>query len=126
MKKLLSLLFMAFIPIVMMAYDVEINGIYYNLVNKNGSYSAIVTKGDNGYSGNIVIPSTINDNGITYSVSAIGEEAFSGCGGLTSIVIPDGVVSIGERAFYGCSNLTSIDIPEGVKKISNNTFAYCI
>lgn len=38
----------------------------------------------------------------------IGEGAFSGCSGLTSLNLPDGITSIGKYAFYGCSGLTSI------------------
>jgi hypothetical protein len=33
-QKLLTLLFMAFMPMVMMAYDTEVDGIYYNVVKK--------------------------------------------------------------------------------------------
>lgn len=39
------------------------------------------------------------------SVNSIGKEAFGGCSGLTSIVIPDSVTSIGSSAFSGCSGL---------------------
>lgn len=43
------------------------------------------------------------------SVTAIGDNAFSGCNGLSSIVIPDCITSIGECPFVFCnSNLTVI------------------
>lgn len=45
---------------------------------------------------------------IPNTVTAIGNSAFSGHTGLTSIVIPSSVTSIGNDAFYGCSNLTSV------------------
>ena len=45
------------------------------------------------------------------SVTAIAENAFFGCSGLTSIVIPDSIKSIGYAAFSGCSGLESITVP---------------
>ncbi len=59
------------------------------------------------------------------SVTSIGDSAFDGCSGLTSVVIPDSVISIGNYAFYNCDNLTSITIPEGVTSIESCAFAHC-
>ncbi len=50
------------------------------------------------------------------SVTSIGDNAFSGCTGLTSITIPEGVTSIGNYAFSGCSGLTSITVASGNTK----------
>ena len=66
--------------------------------------------------------SVIPDDG---SVTSIGNGAFRGCSGLTSIVIPDSVTSIGNGAFRGCSGLTSITIPGSVTNIGNGAFEYC-
>ena len=54
---------------------------------------------------NVTILSTIENNGVTYSVTSIGEGAFSECTSLASIVIPSSVTSIGEYAFRGCTSL---------------------
>ena len=59
---------------------------------------------------------------IPNSVTSIGNSAFSGCTGLTSIAIPDSVTSIGQKAFYGCKNLTSITIPNSVTSIGESAF----
>jgi hypothetical protein len=58
-------------------------------------------------------------------VTSIGDYAFDGCEGLTSITIPDSVTSIEDYAFYGCTGLTSIIIPDSVTSIGNAIFSGC-
>lgn len=59
------------------------------------------------------------------SVITIGDYAFDCCSSLTSINIPDSVVNIGVYAFDNCSKLKSITIPGSVKKIAAGTFDNC-
>ena len=61
----------------------------------------------------------------TTGLTSIGDSAFEGCSGLTSVEIPDGVTSIDEYAFYGCRSLTSVEIPDGVTSISEWAFRDC-
>lgn len=94
---------------------------------------------------NIIIPSSVTDGGITYSVTSIGDNAFyqasligitlpnnltsigdyafSYCTSLQSINIPNSVTSIGDVAFQGCSSLTSITIPDSVISLGLGTFS---
>ena len=59
------------------------------------------------------------------SVTSIGDGVFGGCTGLTSVVIPESVTSIGEYAFRGCTGLTSVVIHEGVTSIGRGAFSGC-
>ena len=62
---------------------------------------------------------------IPSSVTSIGYCAFASCSGLKSLTIPSSVTSIGNKAFTGCSGLTSLTIPSGVTSISNFAFQDC-
>ena len=62
---------------------------------------------------------------IPSSVTTIGRYAFEGCTGLTSIEIPSSVTSISSYAFRGCTGLTSIEIPSSVTSIGESVFNGC-
>lgn len=57
--------------------------------------------------------------------TSIGDGAFGSCSGLTSVTIPEGVTSIGGYAFAGCRGLTSINIPNCVTTIGKAAFKNC-
>ena len=59
------------------------------------------------------------------SNDVIGDCAFYGCSGLTSINLPASITEIGESAFYGCSGLTSINLPASITEISSEAFKGC-
>ena len=126
MKKLFVFLFSLILSVVFstsaLAYDVKIDGICYHLWGK----TAEVTYGEEKYSGEVVIPSSITVEGQEYPVASIGERAFSGCKGLTSVTIPNSVTSIEYGAFDGCSGLTSVTIPNSVTSIGDWAFYQCM
>ncbi|MBR6440457.1 MAG: leucine-rich repeat protein, partial [Bacteroidales bacterium] len=75
--------------------------------------------------GNLVIPDSVEHEGITYPVTIIGEKAFWGCTGLTSVVIPNTVTTIGTDAFEDCTGLASVNIGAGVTTIGEYAFHHC-
>ena len=133
--------------------------LYYKKTNNSLHYVSLVPResssaqpyGTNPPTGNITIPETVEHDGITYTVTGIGNYTFNNCYGLTGdIVIPNTVTTIGvgafahctgftgtltlseslttigESAFYECSNLQGdLIIPEGVTSIQSSTFYYC-
>lgn len=121
MKLKLLLAWLAFVPLGASAVEVTIDGIKYDVVKK-GKHAEVIS---DCYQGDIVIPPTIEYEGVTCNVEAIAAKAFSECEKLTSVSIPSSVTSIGSGAFYQCSSLTSVSIPAGVTVIEDETFAYC-
>lgn len=63
---------------------------------------------------------TIPDN-----VTALGDNAFDSCLGLTSITIPSSITSTSSGAFNNCTNLISVDIPVSVTSLGGWTFCKC-
>ena len=59
------------------------------------------------------------------SVTSIGDDAFRNCTGLTTVTIGDSVTSIGYRAFYDCTSLTSVTIGDSVTSIADYAFRNC-
>ena len=119
-------------PQAMLAYDFSQNGLDYDF-SQNGLAYVILSTEDktcevDDCSSNlstVVIPSTVVNNGTTYTVTSIGSYAFSGCSGLTAVEIPNSVTSIGYSAFEDCSGLTAIQIPSSVTSIGNYAFSGC-
>ena len=102
--------------------QVTIDGLNYNLNNE--LRTAEVAR-NRSASGEIIIPSTVTCNSVTYSVTSIGDGAFYKCTSLTSVTIGNSVTSIGEEAFRGCSSLTSVTIPNSVTSIGSFAFYDC-
>ena len=135
------------------AYDVEQDGLYFNLHWTDNT--AELTYGDIDletypnmwYTDEVVIPESVTYEGQLFTVTAIGRRAFNGCEmlsgvtmpttiteikdeafqgcGLHSFVIPDHVKRIGYRSFSDCHQLQSITIGDGVEYIGESCIAYC-
>ncbi|MBR5716475.1 MAG: leucine-rich repeat domain-containing protein [Bacteroidales bacterium] len=123
MKKLFLFSLLALMPSLASAFDVEIDGIYFDL--NSDTKLAKVISGSTRYAGDVVIPYSVSYNGVEYVVSSVWGQAFYGCQSLYSVIFPDSLVLIGNAAFSNCICLKSVDIPLTVNVIENSAFNNC-
>ncbi len=116
MKKFLLTLCLLISCAILHAATATVNGIQLTYTVTSGK--ATITKCSTSSSGNLIIPSTLGG----YPVASIGNYAFYGCAGLTSVTIPEGVTSIESNAFSGCTGLSYLSIPLSVTDIQPGTF----
>ena len=122
MKKIFLLLWFVLLGLSeVQAYEFEKNGIYYDIVKGK----AVVVTGDVGYSGDVVIPDSVEYYGHYYVVDSIGEWAFNACSGVMSVKLPEKLRVIGRLAFVDCYGLTSISFPASLKVIGDGAFQNC-
>lgn len=111
MKKfLLFILLVMTLPMTMKSAEITIDGIKYEVVKKGKI--ATVIQNDPKYRGDIVIPASIEYEGVTCDVTSIGDKAFYDCSSLTSINIPNSVTNIGKEAFYNCNSLQKVIVSD--------------
>lgn len=103
--------------------NVIVDELYYELETDDNT--AQVTMHTNNYSGERIVPSSINYQGTTYNVKSIRDFAFEGCDSLTSITISEGIVSIGNMAFNYCRDLASATLPSTLIQIDAEPFHSC-
>lgn len=109
MKRHILTLILILIPLMVNAYDSEIDGIFYDLNAEDKTAS--VTYGNRSYSGDVVIPNSIEIDGIQYTVTTLSERSFAYCG-INSITIPSSLNTIDRLAFINCSYINNVIIDD--------------
>ena len=100
------------------------SGDCYTVVNsekKQVKYTGPVNKNAK----QISIPLQVKVDGITYTVTEIGKNAFTGCKKPTKVTIGKNVKTIGASAFYGCSKLKTLSMGSNVTTIGDKAFYKC-
>ena len=90
--------------------EIEIDGVVQPLVDNLYTFST---------AGEHTVKCTLTNQ------TSIGEQVFDDCTSLTSITIPNSVISIDYGAFNNCYGLTSCTIGSGITSIGERAFCYC-
>lgn len=124
------------------SYDFEENGLFFSIINQETDEVEIVcgnpgermtTRGlwspscdqwpGNSYSGDVVVPSSVSYLGKEYTVTGVGLGCFVNCAELTSVVIPETVVSVADEAFSRCPELAKVTLPDGISEMGRLVFS---
>ena len=111
--------------------DFKCGGLYYSIINETEVevatrpihllYTVAYPKPND----TIVIPQVVTNEGHTYKVTRIGDDAFKDCKYIQSVTIPDAVTSIGKHAFEDCVALKTINLPVNLQSIQEYAFRSC-
>lgn len=96
-KNFILSIIMAVSAVTAHAYDIEDNGIYYNVVSLDEMTLAV--EGGN-WVGDVVIPSSVIYNGRKFTVTKLSKGAMKVYAGLNSVTLPSTIKEIEESAIY--------------------------
>ncbi|MDE7426651.1 MAG: leucine-rich repeat domain-containing protein [Muribaculaceae bacterium] len=130
------------------ASDFQYQGLNYTIVSESRKICRLdkAPEGEK-YSGDITVPETVENEGSTYTVESIEQEAFRfsaitsliinakisvlpkricySCNKLETIELPDGLEEIDEGAFYNCHSLVTVNLPQSLKILRRELFYAC-
>ncbi len=105
------------------AKTVDVDGIAYNCNETNMQAEVLpATYWSKSCSGDITIPSKIESDGKTYTVTSIASSAFDSQNNMTSISLPESLITVSDRAFWGCSGMKELVFPNSVETIGERCF----
>ena len=104
MKKLLSLCLLLLTTIAGWAQtEFTVGNFKYTVTDAVNHYVSIAKADEVVLPSSLVIPSSVTNADITYTVTSIAEWAFQDCASIKSFSVPSSVTSIGLNAFFQCS-----------------------
>ncbi len=99
---------------------------FFNAGNENAPFEVVIGDNVKAIPNELFYQSNVGTITIGSSVESIGDQAFSRCNVLESIVIPNNVTTLGTNVFQSCSNLSSVTLSSNMTTIPQQTFAGCI
>lgn len=126
----LALLWLSTLCLSVVHASTFIDGLYYDLDKSNHTATVTYeTKGSNNYAllpADVVIPESVTYEGITYSVTKIGAQAFQNCSSITEVTVGKELKNIGARAFLNCKSFTAMLLPDEFTTMGESAFEGCI
>lgn len=107
------------------AYDFIADSICYNVIGDNEvevTYYGPLYYSGKYYHGDVVVPATVEHDGVVYQVTQLGMYAFTNSNELTSVTMPNGLKTIEEYSLSNCKLVTHYDIPASVTLIKGSAF----
>lgn len=104
----------------------QVGNLHYNILDAEAQTAEVIQ--NDSYRTNLTavdVPATVDYDGHTFAVTAIGDWAFSQCSLLTSVTLPETLTTIGQEAFTDCTALPAILLPAPVTSIGDWAFANC-
>ena len=124
-NKILIVAFLLMTSVSAMGFTIDSLNLEFSFTYLDNQQVVSVKASETKPEGDLVIPSTVEYDGETYTVAFIKPHAFLECNGLTSVIIPNSVRTIGDYAFADCKNLTSVVIGDSVQIIYKKAFSGC-
>ena len=123
MKLKLLLIFAVLFVTAASAQTFSVGGVNYSVISTTNNTVGVTSSAS--YVGELIVPSTVQNAGVTYTVVSILDAAFQNSTTLTSITIPNTVTEIRNNAFRFCTNLTSVDMGNSITNIGQLSFNAC-
>ena len=105
-------------------FTYEGNTLQYEVIDTENNYVS-VSASSIAITPTLIIPDNVVNDDITYTVTAIAEDAFYRCDQITSLTLPYSLQTIGSYAFTRCKSITNIIIPANVSIIDGYAFLGC-
>ena len=128
----------------------SIGDLTFTVLTEDGNSGTVSVKAaSTEISGKVIIPESVSNNGVEYTVTEIADQAFWKCSAMTSVKIPESITYVGSLGFkectsldslvfpnddmkfsywyvcQGCTNLTYVRLPEHLTRLSYFMFAEC-
>lgn len=130
-KQLLAMSLASFVAFAGFSRDFTYQGVNYTVLDETEATCETkagveYVSGGSNVSGALELPATPKDGEKEYKLVKIASDSFYGCYELTSVTIPEGVVSIGNNAFKACVAMTSISFPTTLTSVGEWAFYSCV